>query len=299
VLATIRASQPALTRYGVQDITLPCPMERKHSSWTCVRVEPKGDDGLGDARLLVVATLGAQHNQVTDITPDVIFVELGLPKTKGRPNAEQQERANVELLCFIAFLLGLQEEQVRMESDETERNKIVVLASVRHDKRELIWLLEAKVKQRHDAHFAVDKVNAARNLTCKQAVKRREELSEYRSLLEEAECANFAASIVPPALVSQQVTGKINLPNSLRVKRKTPEAAHEVVDASRQASRLARRSTSSCGLNVLPRPGVVSPSVADGAMAADTEGIGGLAAYDSEDESDSDENRPSLPPPAL
>merc|ERR1712194_444337 len=93
------------------------------------------------------------------------------------------ERANVELLGFVGFLLDIPEEQICLEKGETGSVKTLKLRKVKQDKRELIWNLQAKVGQRHEAHFQEDNLNLLRQEM--GAGKRRKEQDEFQSLREE------------------------------------------------------------------------------------------------------------------
>eukprot|EP00927_Polykrikos_kofoidii_P077415 TRINITY_DN74354_c0_g1_i1.p1 TRINITY_DN74354_c0_g1~~TRINITY_DN74354_c0_g1_i1.p1 ORF type:complete len:265 (-),score=69.84 TRINITY_DN74354_c0_g1_i1:108-902(-) len=264
-------------------------MER-HANWKSIAVENTDDSKRFIARLVVVATPGMQHNRLAKITPDVVFVDLGVLKTEGR--------ANVELLGFLAFLLDLDEGQVRIESGESARTKVIVLDKINLDKRELIWLLESKVGQKHEAHFATDNVNRIRCEMNKEAISRRKEKDEFESLRQEA----FAA--VNHALPSPQVPPPENksFQTALRVKRKVATGYEEALGEEAMAP---KRMASGVHAAVAAQPvvnAVDCPNAAvDGVVVrAAPAGIGGIAAYDSEDESDEDdEEKTPLPPPDL
>eukprot|EP00929_Paragymnodinium_shiwhaense_P062905 TRINITY_DN31432_c0_g1_i1.p1 TRINITY_DN31432_c0_g1~~TRINITY_DN31432_c0_g1_i1.p1 ORF type:complete len:364 (+),score=104.47 TRINITY_DN31432_c0_g1_i1:35-1093(+) len=295
--------------------------ERSQSTWTSVTVGPKDDKGVGDAKLLIVPTPGAQHNQLVEIKSDVINIELGegtgrkKGKGKGPGKAEQAQRIRHELLGFVAFLLGLKEEQVIMETkdmkndEEMTRSKVVVLKGISQSQRELIWIFQSKEKEKHDAHFAFDKIKADRVANNQETKLRNKELDEYRSLKEEISAADAAARTSAAASLLQQPMKKAAANPLLKapikgLKRSSEEAAAPQASEPPAAKALrtdgdaaaagAAGSGSSSGDAM--KDGAAAP--AEAPAAAGTGGLGGLGGYDSEEDSEDDEKE-ALPPPAF
>lgn len=260
--------------------------EPGHTAWNCVVAEPKDAQGVGSVKLTVVVSPGCHHNRITKVEPEGIFVDVGVPKKEGR--------ANIELLGFLAFLFDLEEDQVRLESGEISKGKVVVLSGLKQDKREMIWQLEAKVGQKHEAHFAVDAANAARALMNKKAAARRKELDEFQSLREEA----LSASPGPMSnLLLGAAAPKRQLPHAVSLKRSAGDAgaAPAPMDASPPDAKRAARSPSGPAAAVAAEGATGAPV----APADDAPGLGGLAAYDSDEDSDEEEERVVLPQPVL
>lgn len=282
-----------------------------------VAMGPRDAEGLAAARVTVVATPGCHHNKVTKVTPEVIFVDLGVPKAGSR--------ANVELLGFLASILELQEEQVRLESGRSLKGKVVVLSGLTLERKELVWRLEGQVGRRHEPHFAADDINAARNLNSRQAVTRRKELDEFQSLRDEALHAVAATTSTRSHLLLGTPAPR-KAPPTMAASGGAPLAASAAAGSSSAAKRCASAGTGA-GVDAQeaaaeepttkrPRTGDLetqatgapeaSVSVATtGERAASAEdamrmpSLGGLAAYDSEDEDTEDEEKVKLPPPEL
>jgi hypothetical protein len=285
-------------------------MDRGHASWTCITAGPTDAEGFADVRLVLSCATDAHFNKVTELKPDVILIELGVPKVKRR----DWTQANIELLGFLGSLFDLKEDQVRMES-EADRTKRVILSGLRLEKREVIWAFQKVVGQRHEAHFATDNMTAARIAASKEGQKRKDELEEFKSLKEEAR-----STLAPVRVMGMAELGaKKALPSVLKVKRKTMDTpgvepsspakqAAVVIDPS-DAKELAEGQASGNGASeklqgltkkiqslqqtMQAQGGLSEPSAAAG-------GLGGLASYDSDEESDEeDEVAGKLPQPNL
>lgn len=269
--------------------------ERGHAAWTCVDVGANAADGTCDARLVVVLTPEMPHNRVTKMTPDVLFVDVGATKKGGR--------ANVELLGFVASLLGLEESRVTLESGkgDKDRNKVLALSGLKQGKRELIWALQGKVGERHDPHFAADKANAARRLANEDAVKRRRELNEFQTLREEAQRLPQKTLEMPVRLGElAHTTGP--LPATLRVKRKAAgeKPCENGVGPTGQSGDVHSGGSQERGHEGAESPDKLRRAGAAYDVARQRTAGAALAAYNSEESEDEDEDeRPGLPQPFL
>eukprot|EP00438_Fugacium_kawagutii_P008330 Skav233344 [mRNA] locus=scaffold394:166520:175696:+ [translate_table: standard] len=121
--------------------------------WSSVQLGPKDDQGRCEAKLTVVLRPASVQNCIDEVNSEVIFVSVGEPNKKGR--------ANSELMGFVAHILELKEDQVKLEDNVSNKSKTVVLCGLQHDKRSLIWQLQSKVGQKQAARFAAEKANAA------------------------------------------------------------------------------------------------------------------------------------------
>ncbi|CAK0844440.1 unnamed protein product [Prorocentrum cordatum] len=171
--------------------------------------------------------------------------------------------------------------------------RFVTLLGLQQSKRELIWLLESKVGQRHDPHFAADSANAARNQGSKQGVARRRELEEFASLRQEA-----LGTQRPSA-----AEGLFGEPASaVGLKRKAaPDAGGAAAAAKRPSAAKAPAEAAAEEAQPAAQPEATPPAPpGDAAEAASEEegALGGLAAYDSDEDEEDDEDE-KLPPPAL
>jgi len=263
-------------------------LQRGHSTWTCISVEGT------KAKLTVALYDQCGSNKIAKVTPDVIFIEVGALRRDGG--------ADIELLGFLASLLGLREDQVSVEPEEQGKargkkaaceGRFVTLLGLQQSKRELIWLLESKVGQRHDPHFAADSANAARNQGSKQGVARRRELEEFASLRQEA-----LGTQRPSA-----AEGLFGEPASaVGLKRKAaPDAGGAAAAAKRPSAAKAPAEAAAEEAQPAAQPEATPPAPpGDAAEAASEEegALGGLAAYDSDEDEEDDEDE-KLPPPAL
>jgi len=272
-------------------MSLPTERDRRHSTWSCVKVEPKTEQGIGDVSLMVAVTLNCSHNRLSELTPDIVFVELGISKKEAKLGWD-----NMEVLGFLAFLFDVPMNQIRMQSGEKERNKLIIFSGLRHEKRELIWLLEAKLGQRHDAHFAIDKVNEQKRKSSKDALQREKEQSEFRSLREEMASANHLEAFLTSSVMQQTTGRKRALPTSPWVLKKQASDTSTVSGCKQGSGEVGARSAAS-----MQTPAVNNTkhdACHDDAAEETSEpaGLVGLTAYDSEESSD---ERPSLPRPSL
>mmetsp|Transcript_16183 Transcript_16183/g.31656 ORF Transcript_16183/g.31656 Transcript_16183/m.31656 type:complete len:189 (+) Transcript_16183:380-946(+) len=186
-------------------------------------------------------------------------------------------------------------EKVRMVSGEKERNKLIVFSGLKHEKRELIWLLEAKCGQRHDAHFAVDKVNEERRRSSKEALQREKEQSEFRSLREELASASHCETLLANSVMPQIHGRKRALPTSpWVVKRQASEAPKD--SGCQERSRELCTSSAVSSQTTIVNANLQDASQDDAEGTAEPAGLVGLTAYDSEESSD---DLPSLPRPSL
>merc|ERR1712150_187313 len=198
---------------------------------------------------------------------------------------------NMEVLGFLAFLFDVPMKQIRMNAGGKGRNKLIAFSGLRHEKRELIWLLEAKRGQRHDAHFAVDKVNEERRRSSKEALQREQEQSEFRSLREEMASASHTETFLTNSVMQQTLGRKRALPVSpWVVKRQASEAS--------TGSGCKQESGELCTSSVAEGQRPIVNATTQEALGDDVEGTAepaglvGLTVYDSEESSD---ERPSLP----
>lgn len=270
-------------------MNMPTVREGRHSTWSCVNVEPKNEHGLGDISLMVAVTLGCSHNRLAELTPDIIFVELGITKKEAKLGWD-----NMEVLGFLAFLFDVPMRQIRMDVGEKERNKLIVFSGLRHEKRELIWLLEAKRGQRHDAHFAVDRVNEERRRSSKEVLQREKEQSEFRSLREEMACANHSETLTN-SVTQQTLRQKRALPVSPWVVKRQASEASTGSGCKQESGELCTDSVAALQTPIVNAIMQDAPQD-DVEGTADSAGLVGLTAYDSEESSD---ERPSLPRPSL
>lgn len=241
-------------------------------TWACVEVGKKDASGLGEVRLAVTVLPGQSHNVITEVTSELIWVSVGVDKKSGR--------ANLELLGFLHFLLGLEgDDQLGIERGESARSKIIVVSGVSHDKRSMIWLLQSKVGEKHAAHFAADVAAALRRECDPRALKRRKEETEFRQLQEEAQ----SASLLQMAPAAYACAVKPKLPPALKVKRAG-------VDVDVSGPRETTEGTAA------PVTAVQASAEAAAAAAATPTGVTGAAPsaalvhYDSESEEDDDED---------
>jgi len=250
----------------------------------------KDSNGLGTARLTIVIAPGQSHNKVSKVEPEVIFVDVGAGKGRGKRAQKKAGAANVELLGFLASIFELREEQVRLESGAEQNGKVVVLSGLKQEKRELIWRLERLVGKRHEPHFAVDDLNDARQSSNKQAVARQKELDEFQNLQDEAR-----ALATKPVMLGgiPKLKGAQAQPPAGRGKRSgagadEPDPKRPAIEEAGAAPTTAQESAK-----------IVAPAVDAAASGEEEPGLGGLAAYDSEDDESDDDDRPALPQPVL
>ncbi|CAE7204581.1 unnamed protein product, partial [Symbiodinium necroappetens] len=122
-------------------------------SWSSVQFGPKDEQGFCDAKLTLVVRAGQPHNCIEEINSDVVVVSIGEPNKRGRGNRE--------LSGFLRTLLGLAEDQVRLEDNVSSKSKTLLLKRLTCDKRSLIWQLQAKVGDKQPPRFATEEANAA------------------------------------------------------------------------------------------------------------------------------------------
>lgn len=259
---------------------------------TAVEMGPKGPDGLATARLTIVVANGCNHNRVSKITPEVFFMDLGTP----RKGASKGSRSNIELLGFVAFILEIEEDQVKLESGEKQNGKVVAVSGLKLEKKEIIWRFENQVGKRHEAHFAVDSINAARRDNNKQAQQRKKELDEFASARDEV---LFAKAAPMSNLLLGAAAPKKSLPGAL--KRGAPGQAGDPA-AKRPATEGGEPSAEEVAAPSADAQQAAEAPSADGVPSTGTApepAMGGLAAYDSEDESDDEDEKPALPKPEI
>jgi len=235
--------------------------------WSSVQLGPKDGDNGCEAKLTVVLRPGSVQNCIDEVNSEVIFVSIGEPSKKGR--------ANCELQGFIAFLLDLKEDQVKLEDNVSNKSKTLLLSRLQHDKRSLIWQLQSKVGQKYAARFAAEKANAALREEDVSAKRRKEEQSEYRRLQEEADADAVAAAAAQPSPYAEKVLSRPTLPRGIRVRRFGEVDAEEPMEPPQPPD---------TGLPEEPTP---KDDAAD-----NTGGLQGLANYSS-DESEEDESEES------
>ncbi|CAE7937078.1 unnamed protein product [Symbiodinium sp. KB8] len=112
----------------------------------------RDEQGFCDAKLTLVVRAGQPHNCIEEINSDVVVVSIGEPNKRGRGNRE--------LSGFLRTLLGLAEDQVRLEDNVSSKSKTLLLKRLTCDKRSLIWQLQAKVGDKQPPRFATEEANA-------------------------------------------------------------------------------------------------------------------------------------------
>lgn len=253
-------------------------------SWSSVQFGPKDEQGFCDAKLTLVVRAGQPHNCIEEINSDVIVVCIGEPNKRGRGNRE--------LSGFLRTLLGLGEDQVRLEDNVSSKSKTLLLKRLTCDKRSLIWQLQAKVGDKQPPRFATEEANAALRLADPAAKRLKDETGEYRRLQEEARAEALSALVAAPSPYSDKVSSseRPTLPQVLRVRR--PGNGQE--DNGDQAQTVQQK------WDLEPAEPVVNASLtADaegkGSPSLEEHGLQGLSQYasdeSSEEESESDDER--------
>ncbi|CAE8614315.1 unnamed protein product, partial [Polarella glacialis] len=246
-------------------------------TWECVEVCPKDTQGKwGDAKVNVLIWDNCQHNEVKEVTPDLIHVCIGIHKQGGKAGrgkgakSEQQERVKRELVGFFREILNLGEgspqDQIRIER-ESHKTKLLVVSGLDRDKRSLLWLLQSKVGQKLDAHWAVDFANAALAAGNKEALKRKSEIDDFQRLQEE----EMASKKDVPRFGSD--------PRAQRTKKlKAEEKATPATSEEKEA------------LSAAPIAKSSSAAPSDGQAVVEGSLLGGLPSYDSESSDGSEES---------
>jgi len=174
--------------------------------WGCVDVGAKDSDGnWGDARFEVLVWDDEPHNEVRDVSPEMIHICLGSAaqqiaqrnrskkgRGKGLPREglsaeekknmerDRQERANRELVGFFRDLFQAAEDQVKLTASNA-KTKQVTVSGLNQDKRSLLWHLQAKIGTKFEAHWAADFANAAAAANNVEALKRKRELDAFQA----------------------------------------------------------------------------------------------------------------------
>ncbi|CAE7326530.1 GIP [Symbiodinium microadriaticum] len=254
-------------------------------SWSSVQFGPKDEQGFCDAKLTLVVRAGQPHNCIEEINSDVVVVSIGEPNKRGRGNRE--------LSGFLRTLLGLAEDQVRLEDNVSSKSKTLLLKRLTCDKRSLIWQLQAKVGDKQPPRFATEEANAALRLADPAAKRLKDETGEYRRLQEEARAEALSALVAAPSPYSDKVSSseRPTLPQVLRVRR--PGSRQEDGD---QAQTVHIRKW-----DVEPDEPVVNvgstaeDAEGQGSPSPEERGLQGLSQYasdeSSEEEIDSDDER--------
>ncbi|CAJ1414715.1 unnamed protein product [Effrenium voratum] len=237
--------------------------------WSSVQLGAKAADDLCEAKLTVVLRPGSPHNSIDEVNSEVIFVSVGENAKRGR--------ANSELVGFVQNLLGLQDGQVRLEDTASNKSKTVILSNLALDKRSLIWQLQSKVGQRHEARFASEQANAALRMADVAAKRRKEEQSEYRRLQEQADADAVSAAAALPSPYAEKVALRPTLPRGIRIRR-PGEPESDVAPAEEPAEPEEAE----------PEP---VPDAAHGETLGEaTSGLQGLAHYSSSESEESEES---------
>lgn len=255
--------------------------------WECVQVEPKDADGMGVVKLAVIVTTGGTHNVITDVRPEGILVTVGAVHKEGR--------AQLELSGFFRELLEVRADQLKIEGGSNKKTKVlaltIVLSSLTQDKRSMLWFLQAKAGQKHEAHFASDHFNAIRAAENPNAKKRKAELDEFQQALEEASSA-AAAEVLPLGALGTSAAAPRGLPSLLKVKRdgKTIGGDKQVAASgdSNGVAAVAKELQHSTEPKTITPSDPVSAAISDSAGLG-SGGLGGLAGYESEEPSSSED----------
>mmetsp|Transcript_9102 Transcript_9102/g.20722 ORF Transcript_9102/g.20722 Transcript_9102/m.20722 type:complete len:244 (-) Transcript_9102:77-808(-) len=241
-------------------------------NWSCVEVDPKDAQGLGDALLRVSVRPDRGHNVIDEVSPELIYVSVGEPQAHGR--------ANRELMGFLRTLLGLEPDKLCLESGEKKAYKTLKASGLAHDKRDLLWLLQAKVGKQHEVRFAAEHAAAARAASDKEAARKRKDIDEYQKLKEEASAQPLP--LLEVSALRESTAVKKALPSMIKVKRRAADAQGESEDppAKRPATDPAAPAVAAGTKDPAPLPGLASAGEDTGGL-----GISCLTQYDS----DSDE----------
>eukprot|EP00435_Cladocopium_sp_Y103_P011272 s1368_g2.t3 len=184
--------------------------------WSSVQLGPKDGDERCEAKLTVVLRPGGGQNCIDEVNSEVIFISVGEPNKKGR--------ANSELLGFVASILELKEDQVKLEDNVSSKSKTVLLCGLQHDKRSLIWQLQSKVGQKHPARFAAEKANAVRGPRVKAVTPgwddpRSDGVNGEPLGRTAADADAISAAAAQPSPYAEKVLSRPTLPRGIRVRR--------------------------------------------------------------------------------
>ncbi|XP_012270131.1 UPF0235 protein C15orf40 homolog [Orussus abietinus] len=76
----------------------------------------------GTVNIKIQAKPGAKHNNITEITDDVVGVAISAPPVEGE--------ANTELVKYLASILGVRKSDVSLDRGAKSRHKTVIVAGI-------------------------------------------------------------------------------------------------------------------------------------------------------------------------
>ncbi|XP_017763959.1 PREDICTED: UPF0235 protein C15orf40 homolog [Eufriesea mexicana] len=122
-------------RKFLQYFTNTCEMSKQgskkagKSQKSTVNEESKGPISIGkDGNVIIKiqAKPGAKHNNITDISDDVVGVAISAPPVEGE--------ANTELVKYLASVFGLRKSDVSLDRGSKSRQKVVVVSGTTVEK---------------------------------------------------------------------------------------------------------------------------------------------------------------------
>eukprot|EP00931_Biecheleriopsis_adriatica_P092745 TRINITY_DN66524_c0_g1_i1.p1 TRINITY_DN66524_c0_g1~~TRINITY_DN66524_c0_g1_i1.p1 ORF type:complete len:262 (-),score=79.41 TRINITY_DN66524_c0_g1_i1:2-787(-) len=245
-------------------------------SWACVEVGAKDSRGIwGTAIFQVLTHEDCSHNEVKKLTPEFVEICVGSQPPAGRKGGgkearqERDRRLQRELSGFFRELFDAKEDQIRLDVI-SKKTKVVQIADLDRDKRSLLWLLQSKVRQKYEAHWATDFANAELNAGNTAALKRKAEAEDFQKLQEEALSAS-SLSRLPPFGAPLGVPARESGTKRAREQKATTSTGAKAAQSNEESSSKAA-----------PQP------------SSETAGnLGGLAGqYDSESSDGEDESEP-------
>ncbi|XP_076221086.1 UPF0235 protein C15orf40 homolog isoform X1 [Nomia melanderi] len=101
----------------------PCTSSFSAASISERKTEAKGPVGLdknGNVTIRIHAKPGAKNNNITDISEEFVGIAISAPPVEGE--------ANVELVKYLASVLGMRKSDVFLDRGSKSRQKIVVVS---------------------------------------------------------------------------------------------------------------------------------------------------------------------------
>lgn len=73
----------------------------------------------GSIQVKILAKPGARQNQITDLSPDGVGVQISAPPVEGE--------ANTELVKYLSKVLGVRKSDVSLDRGSKSRNKVIIV----------------------------------------------------------------------------------------------------------------------------------------------------------------------------